>query len=93
MLWIDAREPAAYAAGHIPGALALSETNWEEGLVRFVEQWEPGALVVVYCDGAECEASRRVARRLQTEFGVEKVAVLHEGWPAWIKAGRAEARP
>ncbi len=92
VLWIDAREPAAYAAGHIPGALSFGEGNWEEGLAAFVERWEPGVLVVVYCDGAECDASRRVARRLQIELGVEDVAVLREGWPAWQKAGRPEAR-
>lgn len=93
VLWVDAREPAAFAAGHVPGAVALGETAWEEGLADFVERWQPGVLVVVYCDGAECEASRRVARRLQTELGIAEVAVLREGWPAWQKSGRPEARP
>ena len=93
VLWVDAREPSAFAAGHIPGAIALGETAWEEGLAGFVERWEPDVLVLVYCDGAECEASRRVARRLQSELGVDNVAVLHDGWGAWQRAGRPEARP
>lgn len=93
VLWVDAREPGAFAAGHVPGAVALGETAWEAGLGNFVERWEPGVLVVVYCDGAGCEAARRVARRLQTELGIEEVAVLREGWPAWKRAGRPEARP
>jgi rhodanese-related sulfurtransferase len=92
-LWVDAREPAEFAAGHVPGAVALGETAWEEGLANFVERWEPGVLVVVYCGGAECEAARRVAERLRMELGIEEVAVLRGGWTAWQKAGRPEARP
>jgi rhodanese-related sulfurtransferase len=92
-LWVDAREPGEFAAGHVPGAVALGEAAWEEGLARFMERWEPGVRVVVYCGGAECEASRRVARRLQEELGIAEVAVLREGWAAWQGAGRPEARP
>lgn len=88
VMWLDAREPAAWAAGGLPGALPLSETGWEEDLVAVVSGWEPGRWMVVYCDGAGCEASVRVARRLQAEFGFEEVGVLRGGYAAWLE-GRA----
>ncbi len=83
VLWLDARPPAAFAAGHIPGALALNEDAWEAGLPAFVEAWRPEQRIVVYCDSAQCHASEAVARRLMREFGATRVYVLKGGWESW----------
>ena len=88
-LWVDAREPAVYAAGHVPGALSLSETKWEQGLPAFLAAWNPGTTVVVYCGGETCGASRAVAQRLRRELGIDKVYILEGGWDAW----RSRHRP
>ena len=82
-LWVDAREPAAYAASHIPGALSVSETNWEQSLPVFLEAWNPGTPVVVYCGGSSCGASRTVAKRLRRELRIGRVYILDGGWNVW----------
>ena len=76
----DAREPEAYAAGHIPGAVNV-EPQASSELLKGLPQ---NSLLVVYCDGPECGASARLAARL-LETG--PVAVLPDGFPAWAAAG------
>jgi rhodanese-related sulfurtransferase len=83
VLWIDARRADAFAAGHIPGAVPLREDAWEDLLPGFIEAWQPGQRVVVYCDGGGCAAARSVADRLRREFALENVAYLEGGWEAW----------
>ncbi len=83
VLWIDARRTEAYATAHIPGAVPLREDAWEDLLPGFIEAWQPGRRVVVYCDGGGCAAARSVADRLRREFALEDVAYLEGGWEAW----------
>jgi rhodanese-related sulfurtransferase len=91
-LWLDAREPAAYAAGHVPGALALGETDWETGFAALMESWDGARPLVVYCGGESCHASEAVARRLKRELGFDRIVVLRGGWDAWrAAAATAEA--
>lgn len=85
-LWIDARETAAYEAGHVPEALSLNETAWEAGFGRLMEAWDGARSIVVYCGGESCHASETVARRLKRELGFEKIVVLRGGWDAWRAA-------
>lgn len=86
VLWVDARRPEAFAAGHVPGAVPLREDAWEDLLPGFIEAWQPGRRVVVYCDGGGCAAARSVAERLRREFALEEVAYLEGGWEAWRQA-------
>jgi len=87
ILWVDARTEAEFAAEHVPGAVLLSEDDWEGGLLRFMEQWTGDEqIVIVYCDGAACAASKAVAERLRAELGVDPVFHLAGGWSAWREA-------
>jgi rhodanese-related sulfurtransferase len=86
VLFVDARPPAAFARRHIPGALSLSEPQWETQLPGFIRAWEPGSRVVVYCDDRACDASESVARRLRRELGIDRVFVLQGGWSTWLAA-------
>jgi rhodanese-related sulfurtransferase len=85
-LLVDARSGEAFRRQHIPGALPLSEGQWEERLPAFIKAWQPGARVVVYCDNAGCQASQAVARRLRRELGINSVFVLKGGWGAWLES-------
>ncbi len=89
VLWIDARSAEAYAAGHIPGAIALREGAWEELLPDVIDAWQPGQRLIVYCDGGGCAAARSVAARLQRELATTDVAYLEGGWTAW----QAQSQP
>lgn len=82
ILWVDARSRAAYQAAHRDGAILVNEEDWEGGLVRFMEVWEPGLRVVVYCDDRACQTSGAVAERLRTELGITDVFALENGWAA-----------
>lgn len=86
VLFVDARNAAAYQRQHIPGALSLSERGWEGLLEALVTAWRPAGRVVAYCDDQGCEASQSVARRLRRELGVNDVFVLKGGWRAWLEA-------
>ena len=88
-LWLDARAPETRAAGGVPGALGLTEDDWENGFAALVERWDGSRPIVVYCDGATCRASEAVAARLRRELAFDQVLVLRGGWAAW-RAAAAE---
>jgi rhodanese-related sulfurtransferase len=88
LLWIDARPAPAFAAGHVPEAVNLTERDWEDRIGDFMAKWRPGVRIVVYCDGAQCQASEGVAKRLKRELQIEEVFVLTGGWEAWQSAAR-----
>lgn len=85
VLWVDARDAAAFARGHIPGALRLDEDTFSESLGALVTAWSPGMRIVVYCDTTACSRSRELAQRLR-DAGFEDVHHLHGGWEAWSRA-------
>lgn len=96
---LDAREPAAYAANHLHGAVRVPIETWaeaarsEHNAFYHTAYWENAirALglsdddeVVVYDDGRMVEAAR-VWFILQ-HFGA-KVRLINGGWPALAEAG------
>lgn len=83
MLWIDARSDADFARAHVPGAWPLNEERWDEQIEAVVDRWQPGTRVVVYCSSTGCQASRRVADSLRSQYQFDDVWVLHGGWEAW----------
>jgi rhodanese-related sulfurtransferase len=89
-LWVDARDPALHARAHVPGAISLPPSIYEQALPALLERWEPGMALVVYCDSGACHASHEVASRLKQDMGLDDVWVLKGGWQAWQKAKRFE---
>ena len=85
-LWCDARDPSAFAAGHVPGALSLTESGWDDDFAQVVQHWSPERPIVVYCSSSSCDASTAVAARLRHDLGSGQVWVLHGGWEA-VQAG------
>lgn len=88
-LWVDARPAAAYAAGHAPGAVWLSEDAWEAGFGALVEAWDGETPILVYCAASGCDVSVVVARRLRSELGFAEVHALRGGWEALRAEGEA----
>ena len=86
IVWVDARPHAKFEREHIPGAVLLNEDDWVRLVGPFLDAWEPGKNIVVYCDGGSCDASHAVAKRIREELQVESpVWVLHDGWDAWLR--------
>lgn len=75
---LDVRGEAAYAAGHIAGAVCLphSRINTER-----MQQFPTGTLFVVYCAGPHCNATEKAAVRLATlNLPVKKMIGGITGW-------------
>jgi rhodanese-related sulfurtransferase len=83
VLWVDARSIEEYTSDHIPGAVRLTEDNWNELLPDLLKVWAPDSAIIVYCDSQKCHASNEVAKRLREEVGLKNVYTLRGGWTAW----------
>lgn len=85
-VFVDAREPDDFAAGHIPGAVQLTSNDARLDAGR-LERLDPdGRPIIAYCEGGACDASRELAEVL-VESGFRRVLVFSAGWPAWRDAG------
>jgi rhodanese-related sulfurtransferase len=68
---VDARTPAAFAQGHIPGAISLPHREMSPVTTARLERHKT---YVVYCDGIGCNASTKGAYRLaQLGFRVKEM--------------------
>lgn len=75
---LDVRPPAAFAAGHVPGAVNLTRGRIVE---RNLANFPADSLFVVYCDGPHCNGADRAALAL-ARLGrpVKKMIGGVEGW-------------
>jgi rhodanese-related sulfurtransferase len=75
---LDVRGPAAFAAGHVPGAVNLPHGRIVE---RNLAAYDDGTVFVVYCAGPHCNGADRAAVRL-ARLGrpVKKMIGGIEGW-------------
>ncbi|MEM6884625.1 MAG: rhodanese-like domain-containing protein [Verrucomicrobiota bacterium] len=80
ILWVDARSQTSFDAGHVSGAMRLTETEWEAGLPPLLDVWQPDQKIVVYCASISCQSSHKVAKRIRNEVGLPEVYVLKRGW-------------
>ncbi len=83
---IDARSPAAYARGHVPGAI-----NIPHGKIigSRMAQWPGDTLFVTYCAGPHCNGAARAAVRL-AKLGYP-VKLMAGGITGWLDEGFALA--
>jgi rhodanese-related sulfurtransferase len=86
VIFVDAREPEDYEAGHIKGAVLLPfdllDDYWEEAVAQLPKDKE----IVTYCSGAECELSLFLARYMRDQ-GYEKISIFFGGWVQWQEEG------
>lgn len=83
---LDARGPAAYAKGHVPGALNLPHGKIT---ARRMAEWGDDTLFVVYCAGPHCNGADRAALRL-ARLG-RPVKLMIGGMTGWADEGFAIA--
>lgn len=84
--FLDAREPADFAAGHIGNALNLPAQSFAQHFGAVVPMLTPQSVLVLYCDGTECELSHRLRESLH-QLGYTNTHLLFNGWTAWRNAG------
>jgi rhodanese-related sulfurtransferase len=80
---IDAREPEAYAAGHLPGAVNYPYGNWlEEGKPLPPRDRD----LIVYCNNQDCPISRLWAEQA-VQRGYVRLRHMKAGLAGWREAG------
>jgi rhodanese-related sulfurtransferase len=95
-VFIDSRSRQDYAAGHIPGALNLPAGEWKddkktpsEGLLTTALSFPEDQVLVVYCEGGDCQTSVSLAQFIH-EKGYSDIRILSGGWAEWVAAGLPE---
>lgn len=79
---LDVRGRAAYAAGHVPGAVSLPHRDIT---AERLAAWPAGTVFVTYCAGPHCNGADRGALRL-AEIG-RLVKTMPGGMTGWIDEG------
>ncbi|MDJ0391514.1 rhodanese-like domain-containing protein [Roseomonas sp. E05] len=83
---LDVRGPAAFARGHVPGAVNLPHGAITEAVLA---AWPEEALFVVYCAGPHCNGADRAALHL-ARLG-RRVKLMLGGMTGWAEEGFATA--
>jgi rhodanese-related sulfurtransferase len=82
MVVLDVRSPAAYEAGHVPGAHSLPRRDITP---ERLDTLSPDALFVVYCAGPHCNGADKAAL-LIAGLG-RSVKIMIGGWHGWQVEG------
>lgn len=87
---VDSR-PAArkYDIGHIPGAVNIPDTQFEELAPKLLPP-DKSKLLIFYCEGPECGLSHKGAYKAE-KLGYTNIVVYTEGYPEWSKKGNMGA--
>jgi len=81
VLLLDARRPEDYAAGHIPGARNVFAYDFAAHIPELITL-PRDKLVVIYCDGGQCELSHYLAEQLRA-LGFQRLYIYEGGWEEW----------
>ncbi len=84
-VFLDARPPAYYQAGHLPGAISLPVREFPK-LYPTLEPGLRGKTLVVYCGGPRCPKADMVRGYLETK-GHRGVLLMRSGIKGWAQEG------
>jgi len=82
----DARSTDYFEAGHLPMAMSLPETEFDEKFLEIAPMLIPEQEIMVYCSGADCDESLQVSKYL-VEQGFTNVVLFESGYESWVEAG------
>lgn len=83
---LDARKTEEYNAGHIPGAISLPISKFQETYPTAEHLLKNGKIIIVYCIGSDCTDSSLLAMELQNK-GCEDIFVYKGGFEDWTALG------
>jgi len=83
-VFLDARPPSDYRAGHIQGARNLPIEAFDKHFDKATRDLPQESLIITYCDGETCTQSNELTKKLK-EMGYENVRILVNGWSLWKK--------
>jgi rhodanese-related sulfurtransferase len=88
---IDARLPELYGQGHIPGAISLPLSRFDDFIAERMAQLRAAHLLIVYCSDWSCNDSYDLARKL-LDKGFKTLLLYRGGMEDWQEKGNAVAR-
>jgi rhodanese-related sulfurtransferase len=83
---LDARTVENFALGHIPGAVSLPVSRFEDFFPRRQERLRAARMLIVYCSGWSCSDSHELARRL-FQNGLKSLLLYRGGMEDWLEKG------
>jgi rhodanese-related sulfurtransferase len=91
VVFIDAREPAEFECGTIPGSVNipfdyLPELNLEGYIDSALEGRSRDHHFIIFCSGEECDLSLHLARNMQ-RLGYTNLSIFFGGSREWEKYG------
>lgn len=84
-LILDARPPADFAAGHIPGAFNVPGAQIGPYLAQVMPLLTPAQPIMTYCSGKSCDESVLLSRHLM-QNGFTNLVLFAGGWTEWTAA-------
>lgn len=81
---IDARTAESYAKGHIGKAVNFYGGEAEMLIPQMLSTVPRDRVILIYCDGGECELSHHIADALK-QFGFGPMYIYTGGWAEWTK--------
>jgi rhodanese-related sulfurtransferase len=85
-VFVDSRSGEGFAAGHIPGALNIPLEESKRGLPREALAYPPDQILIVYCEGGDCQTSISLAKLIHA-LGFRDLRIFAGGWTEWSAAG------
>jgi rhodanese-related sulfurtransferase len=89
IVFVDARNEDDFKGGHIPGAWLFNPYEEDKYAATVVPVCQAAEVVLVYCNGGECDDSLSAAVKLR-ERGIPnpKLYVYAAGMTEWLTSGR-----
>ncbi|MGD0591313.1 MAG: rhodanese-like domain-containing protein [Bacteroidota bacterium] len=81
VLFVDARHDFEYKMGHIHGAINIALREIDTHRIQ-LESIPKEKMLIVYCDGVECNSSIELALKLM-DWKFTNVKVFFGGWQEW----------
>jgi rhodanese-related sulfurtransferase len=85
-VFLDARSPEDFKAGHIAAAQNLPVEKFQEFYPKIAPLLSMDGSLIVYCDGTDCELSRELADQMR-QLGYTNLHMLFNGWTTWLTNG------
>ncbi|MCB9209899.1 MAG: rhodanese-like domain-containing protein [Ignavibacteriales bacterium] len=82
--FIDARDQWEYSDNHIIGAINIPEFSFDPSN-KYLVKLNKEELLIVYCDGDDCDLSKRLAQKL-ISLGFKNTYVFLDGFNSWLTA-------
>lgn len=78
---VDARKPEQFAEGHVAGAINIPSTEKEQHIGKAFAMLPRDGVIIIYCDGGNCEASNDVFAFLAgAGFDQQNLRIFKPGW-------------